>query len=153
MGHADNLFLKVGNDFQLYADSNYWASNFLLLIKYFTNINVFKKHQLYFGLGPGIAIQTFWPKNYTVSSGSISGTEKISYETLGIYGTIGFEERTLFKEEFPVFADILWGFNRSYKASLVEVDDPKSTEIILTDNNHSNFVNFVLIISFGVTFL
>lgn len=152
MGHADNLNFQVGNELDVNADSNYWAVNFLLLFKYYTNINVYKKTQLYFSLGPGIAIQTFWPTNYTVTTGDLNGSEKITYETIGIYGTIGIEEKTLFKEEFPTFLELLWGFNRSYKTSLIDVEDSKTTAIILTDDDHSNFQNFVLIINFGVTF-
>jgi hypothetical protein len=152
IGRANNVYFKVGDELEAYADANFWLINFLFLPKYYTNINIFEKKQLYFSLGPGIAIQTFWPSSYTVIEGDLSDSDKITYETLGIYGTIGFEERTLFPEDHPTFFELLWGYNKSYRASLVNVSDEKTISVISTDSNSSIFNNFVLMLNFGLSF-
>lgn len=151
IGRADNLYFKVGDELEAIADTNYWIIDFLLLAKYYTNINVFKKNQLYFSLGPGIAIQTYWPTSYTVIEGSLSDDDKITYETIGIYGTIGMEERTLFQGEHPTFVELLWGFNKAYKTNFVRVEDEKEIDILYTDDAH-NFNNFILMLIVGISF-
>lgn len=152
IGRAKNIYIKVRDELEANADTNYWLINFILLPKYYTNINVFKKNQLYFSLGPGIAIQTFWPTSYTVTIGNLNDSDKITYETFGIYGTIGIEERTLFQEEHPAFFEFLWGYNKAYKTNLVSVSDEKTIDIISTDSNSNNFNNFVLMLNVGISF-
>jgi len=152
IGRAKNIYIKVGDELEANADTNYWLINFILLPKYYTNINVLKKNQLYFSLGPGIAIQTFWPTSYTIIKGNLNDSDKITYETFGIYGTIGIEERTLFQEEHPAFFELLWGYNKAYKTNLVSVTDEKTIDIISTDSNSSNFNNFVLMLNVGISF-
>jgi len=152
IGRANNIYFKVGDELEAYANTNYWLINFLFLPKYYTNINVFKKNQLYFSLGPGIAIQTFWPTSYTVIKGNLNDSDKITYETLGIYGTIGIEERTLFPSDHPTFLELLWGYNKSYKTNLVSVSDEKTIDVLVTDSNSSNFNNFILMLNVGISF-
>lgn len=151
IGSANNLYFKVGDELEAYADTNFWMIDFILLTKYYTNIIVFKKNQLYFSLGPGIAIQTFWPTSYTVIKGNLSDSDKITYETFGIYGTIGIEERTLFQGEHPAFLELLWGFNKAYNTNLVRVEDEKTIDILYTDDA-SNFNNFILMLNIGISF-
>ncbi len=151
IGSAENLYFKVGDQLEATADSNFWVLEFILLPKYYTNINVFKKKQLYFSLGPGIAIQTFWLNSYTVIKGNLSDSDKITYETFGIYGTIGIEERTLFQGEQPAFFELLWGFNKAHKTNLVRVEDEKEIDILYSDDAH-NFNNFVLMLIVGISF-
>jgi hypothetical protein len=152
IGHTDNLIFKVEEDTHGYAESLYGSFNLLLLFKYYTPKDFFKKYQLYFSLGPGISLQTFWPEEDSAYEGFISGSEKLSLETFGVFGTIGIEERVIFKEEYPKFFEILWGFNNAYKADLVNIQDEKTTTIVKTDENNYNFKNFLIILSFGITF-
>jgi hypothetical protein len=152
LGHVDNIIFKVDEDIHGYAESTYGSFNLMLLFKYYTNIDIFKKYQLYFSLGPGISLQTFWPEEHTVLEGFIGGNEKLSIETAGFFGTIGIEERTLFKEEFGKFLEIMWGANRANKASLVDIENSKQTDIIKTDTHSSDFKNFIILINFGITF-
>lgn len=150
-GKANNLYFKIGDAFESYANANYWTVNFLLLFKYYTNIIVFKNYEFYLSLGPGVSIDTFDPSQSNPINDVSSNTQKVTYETYGIYGTLGIEEKTLFKEEFPLFAEFLWGFSDAYKANLVSVSNAKTTTILVTDEN-ANFKNFILILNFGLTF-
>jgi len=152
VGHVDNIIFKVNDQVHGYSESTYGSFNLMILFKYYSNIDLFKKYQLYFSLGPGISLQTFWPEESSVMQGFIGGDEKLSLETTGIFGTIGMEERTLFKEELGKFLEIMWGLNKANKASLVDIEDSKTTEIIKTDTNSSNFKNFIILINFGITF-
>ncbi len=152
LGHADNIYFKVDNDTHAYAESTYGSFNFLLLFKYYANTDVFKKYQPYISIGPGISLQSFWPDETTILDGFTGGSEKLSLESFGIFGTIGIEERANFKDEFPKFLEIMWGFDKAFKANLVEIENEKTTDIIKSEEDQSLLKNFILIINFGITF-
>jgi hypothetical protein len=152
IGHVDNIIFKVDDQVHGYAESTYGSFNLMILFKYYTNQDLFKKYQLYFSLGPGISLQTFWPEESSALEGFTGADEKLSLETTGVFGTIGMEERTLFKEDFGKFLEILWGFNNAIKATLVDIKDSKTTQILKTDKNSANFKNFIILMNFGITF-
>jgi len=150
-GKADNVYFNVGDEFEVIADGSVRTFNFVPLLKYYTNWTPLPKRNFYVAAGPSWSLRTFWPTEYEVIEGELNDNYKITYRDMGIFGAFGLEEFSTFKEENPTFVEIMIGYSKSRKITVVDASDNQKVKIVHTDDVGPNIKSFVLMLNLGIT--
>ena len=151
-GESKNHHFKVGDFFEGTADGLVRNVTFTPLLKFYTGWIPIPNRTIYISLGPSFGLRTFWPRRYTLTVGEIKEDYKITYQNNGFYGAIGIEELSTFKEENPTFFELMLGFTRAKKITIVDTTNKKKVKVVRVDKAGPNIRTIVMMLNLGITF-
>ncbi|RLA65426.1 MAG: hypothetical protein DRQ88_03245 [Epsilonproteobacteria bacterium] len=151
-GKSHNIHFKVGDELQAIVSGMVRTVNFVPLLKFYTHWVPIQKRNLYFSAGPSFSLRTFWTNNYTVLTGELDEGYKITYHDTGIFAAVGIEELSTFKEENPSYFEILFGYTKSRKITVVDASNNQKVRVVHSDEAGPNIRTIILMFNLGITF-
>jgi hypothetical protein len=107
--------------------------------------------RLFVGAGPVWSLQTLKLKNFQ-TSGNFSKDQKLTYESFGSSIVIGLEEVVKFKKMHPVYWQLTITNMESKKVWIVDVKDPKESNILIKEESKQEIEDVHIVLSLGLTF-
>ncbi len=151
-GKVQNLHFVIENVFEATASGMVRTLNFLPLLRYYTPWIPIPNRNLYFSGGPNFSMRTLWPSDYTVTTGELGEGYKITYIDTGLLMAVGIEEVSAFKEENPSFFEIMLGYSKSKRITVVDASNNKKVKVVHDDKAGPNIMTFILMLNLGITF-
>lgn len=119
--------------------------------KYLASFEITQGWYPYLSLGNSWGLKTIKLDDYTSSGGEFRDDHKLTYTSRGGIISFGIEERLTFKEEHPVYCELLFGYNKAHTVSIVDASDFKEVETLSKESAENDIKDFLFMINFGMT--
>ncbi|MCO4794484.1 MAG: hypothetical protein KC493_12260 [Bacteriovoracaceae bacterium] len=121
------------------------------MIRFHTNWEPKQNYRFYIGGGPIWSIETVKLQDYNNSVGAFQEETKITYESSGGILVFGVEEQTPFKEMHPVFIEVAFVYQSSFRVSTVDISKVAETNILTTQRSFDDLETYNIMFSLGIT--
>lgn len=149
-GKIDDLrFNASGTD--VIGSGTFVSASFGPMVKIFSNWQPFSGWYFYGSGGYAYSLQTIKLNNFQLSSGVFDKKYKLTYISRGPMLSIGIEEILPFKEMHPVFIELLYSYNKSKEANIVDTSDFTEVKKIATEESPQKIKENFFMINAGIT--
>ncbi len=127
------------------------------LLRYYTKFSYNPKYSFYTTLGPIWSLESIKLYNTIDEPKKSSDNDdwltnhKITYESFGLFFSLGLHERTKRKEEHPLFYELAYTYQRAHHISYVDITNRAKVKVLNHQQTRQFITGHTIYLSVGIT--